>query len=186
MNDIGRFPPRPPQALDSRRSAYFLAYGPNSAGKTYAMTGGSKHFEARGLIPRTLSYLFQRHSGSAPLQKAAAGAAPEAPLASAPTISVSFFEIYQDTVRDLLTPDRRVVSLTETEEGVRMDLIEKQVGETHGPKHDLFVHEDLLSAVDDLDGQEKILNRVPPPRVVVQPPTTARQESNLLVPPPSP
>ena len=94
------------------------------------MTGSSGHFDARGLVPRTLSYLFS-----------SAEAEPEAPMASRSTISVSFFEIYEEDVRDLLTSDRRVVSLKETEKGVDMDLIEKQVGEMHGRKHDLFVHD---------------------------------------------
>ena len=35
-----------------------FAYGQTGSGKTFTMTGGAERYSDRGLIPRTLSYLF--------------------------------------------------------------------------------------------------------------------------------
>lgn len=35
-----------------------FAYGQTGSGKTFTMTGGYDSYEDRGLIPRTLSYIF--------------------------------------------------------------------------------------------------------------------------------
>lgn len=37
-----------------------FAYGQTGSGKTYTMTGSRANFQERGIIPRTLSYIFQR------------------------------------------------------------------------------------------------------------------------------
>ncbi|CAE7540320.1 KIF6 [Symbiodinium natans] len=36
-----------------------FAYGQTGSGKTFTITGGSERYEDRGLIPRTISYLFE-------------------------------------------------------------------------------------------------------------------------------
>ncbi len=36
-----------------------FAYGQTGSGKTFTITGGAERYADRGLIPRTLSYLFQ-------------------------------------------------------------------------------------------------------------------------------
>lgn len=35
-----------------------FAYGQTGSGKTFTMTGGTGSYDDRGLIPRTLSYIF--------------------------------------------------------------------------------------------------------------------------------
>lgn len=35
-----------------------FAYGPTGSGKTYTITGGTEKYTERGIIPRTLSYIF--------------------------------------------------------------------------------------------------------------------------------
>lgn len=39
-----------------------FAYGQTDSGKTFTITGGAKRYSDRGIIPRTLSYLFERFS----------------------------------------------------------------------------------------------------------------------------
>ena len=45
-------------ALDGFNGTIF-AYGQTGSGKTFTMTGGQSSFNDRGIIPRTLQYLFQ-------------------------------------------------------------------------------------------------------------------------------
>lgn len=39
-----------------------FAYGQTGSGKTFTITGGAEHYSDRGIIPRTLSYLYQHFS----------------------------------------------------------------------------------------------------------------------------
>lgn len=80
-------------ALCHLSSAAFIAVGPSGAGKTFLITGGAKRFADRGLIPRSISTLFD-----------ALAARPDGADFS---VSVSFYEIYKDSVVDLLTPRGR-------------------------------------------------------------------------------
>lgn len=45
--------------LDGYNGTIF-AYGQTGSGKTYTMTGGSEGYNYRGIIPRTLSYIFKQ------------------------------------------------------------------------------------------------------------------------------
>lgn len=36
-----------------------FAYGQTGTGKTFTITGGAEHYSDRGIIPRTLSYLYE-------------------------------------------------------------------------------------------------------------------------------
>lgn len=36
-----------------------FAYGQTGSGKTFTITGGAEKYSQRGIIPRTLSYLFE-------------------------------------------------------------------------------------------------------------------------------
>jgi len=65
-----------------------LAYGQTGAGKTYTMSGGQQSYRFRGIIPRAVSQLFQE-TQSRPDQ--------------AFTIRVSFCEVYNELVYDLLS-----------------------------------------------------------------------------------
>ncbi|GMF28953.1 unnamed protein product [Phytophthora lilii] len=69
-----------------------LAYGQTGAGKTFTMSGGGprRRFEDRGLIARSLSRVFQRTQQDADHSYA---------------LRVSYLEIYNDRLIDLLAPD---------------------------------------------------------------------------------
>eukprot|EP00405_Crypthecodinium_cohnii_P046067 CAMPEP_0206587874 /NCGR_PEP_ID=MMETSP0325_2-20121206/37923_1 /ASSEMBLY_ACC=CAM_ASM_000347 /TAXON_ID=2866 /ORGANISM="Crypthecodinium cohnii, Strain Seligo" /LENGTH=127 /DNA_ID=CAMNT_0054095997 /DNA_START=433 /DNA_END=813 /DNA_ORIENTATION=+ len=47
------------EAIDQWRSTLVLAFGSSGSGKTFAVTGGAKRFSDRGLIPRSLSGIFE-------------------------------------------------------------------------------------------------------------------------------
>ena len=49
--------------MDSAINGYngtIFAYGQTGSGKTFTMTGGTDSFDDRGLIPRTLTYIFNQ------------------------------------------------------------------------------------------------------------------------------
>ncbi|NXM73492.1 KIF6 protein, partial [Serilophus lunatus] len=64
-----------------------FAYGQTGSGKTFTITGGAEHYNDRGIIPRTLSYIFDQ------LQKDSS---------KVYTTHVSYLEIYNDCGYDLL------------------------------------------------------------------------------------
>eukprot|EP00210_Caulerpa_lentillifera_P000893 g864.t1 len=70
-----------------------FAYGQTGSGKTFTITGGPERYIDRGIIPRAISMIFSEitkrtdHSYS---------------------VHVSYLEIYNDVVYDLLDPDREV------------------------------------------------------------------------------
>lgn len=71
-------------------NATILCYGQTGAGKTFTMMGPKDNFEERGLCPRTISGLFsmvaeEQHASS--------------------TFRMSYMEIYNDSVYDLLNKD---------------------------------------------------------------------------------
>lgn len=46
-------------AFDGYNGTIFT-YGQSGSGKTYTMTGGVDDYEDRGIIPRTISYIYER------------------------------------------------------------------------------------------------------------------------------
>ncbi|KAL4158503.1 hypothetical protein PRNP1_004279 [Phytophthora ramorum] len=81
--------------VDGALSGYngcILAYGQTGAGKTFTMSGGGprRRFEDRGLIARALTRVFQRTQQDADHSYA---------------LRVSYLEIYNDRLIDLLAPD---------------------------------------------------------------------------------
>ncbi|KYO43444.1 kinesin-like protein KIF6 isoform A [Alligator mississippiensis] len=66
-----------------------FAYGQTGSGKTFTITGGAERYNDRGIIPRTLSYIFQQ------LQKDSS---------KVYTTHVSYLEIYNECGYDLLDP----------------------------------------------------------------------------------
>jgi kinesin family protein 6/9 len=66
-----------------------LAYGQTGAGKTYTMTGPLTDYKVRGVIPRAVQQVFQEIA-----------ARPEQAI----TVRVSFLEIYNEALFDLLAP----------------------------------------------------------------------------------
>ncbi|XP_053316987.1 kinesin-like protein KIF6 [Spea bombifrons] len=66
-----------------------FAYGQTGSGKTFTITGGAERYSDRGIIPRTLSYIFEQ------IQKDAS---------KAYTMHISYLEIYNECGYDLLDP----------------------------------------------------------------------------------
>uniref|UniRef100_UPI0037E93C34 kinesin-like protein KIF6 n=1 Tax=Semicossyphus pulcher TaxID=241346 RepID=UPI0037E93C34 len=64
-----------------------FAYGQTGSGKTFSITGGAEHYRDRGIIPRTLSYLFERFSQDSSMVY---------------TTHISYLEIYNELGYDLL------------------------------------------------------------------------------------
>ncbi|KAJ0062801.1 hypothetical protein NL108_008073, partial [Boleophthalmus pectinirostris] len=64
-----------------------FAYGQTGSGKTFTITGGAEHYRDRGIIPRTLSYLYECFSQESSMVY---------------TTHISYLEIYNDTGYDLL------------------------------------------------------------------------------------
>ncbi|KAF4669888.1 Kinesin member [Perkinsus chesapeaki] len=82
-------------ARDLVRSAFdgvngaIIAYGHTGAGKTYTMVGSTSSFEHRGIIPRVLTDIFREKA--------------QRPAMSI-DISLSYLEIYNEALSDLLAP----------------------------------------------------------------------------------
>ena len=79
-------------------NATIFAYGATGAGKTYTMMGNQKN---PGVIPQTLDYLFDlvnaREKGSV-------------------VIKVSYVEVYNEVIRDLLTSEDTPLDIWEDPE----------------------------------------------------------------------
>ncbi|XP_051852845.1 kinesin-like protein KIF6 isoform X4 [Antechinus flavipes] len=73
-----------------------FAYGQTGSGKTFTITGGAERYSDRGIIPRTLSYIFEQ------LQKDSR---------KMYTTHVSYLEIYNECGYDLLDPRHEASSL---------------------------------------------------------------------------
>ncbi|KGN64578.1 kinesin-like protein KIN-14C [Cucumis sativus] len=102
-------------ALDGYKVCIF-AYGQTGSGKTYTMMGRPEASEQKGLIPRSLEQIFQ---ASQALQS----------QGWKYKMQVSMLEIYNETIRDLLSTHRSGGSdITRTENGV--------LGKQYTIKHD--------------------------------------------------
>lgn len=66
-----------------------MCYGQTGAGKTFTMNGSTSNFKYRGIVPRTLSVLFQEIDSRFDQQV---------------TVRVSYIEIYNELMFDLLSP----------------------------------------------------------------------------------
>ncbi|XP_053769985.1 kinesin-like protein KIF6 isoform X2 [Desmodus rotundus] len=73
-----------------------FAYGQTGSGKTFTITGGAERYRDRGVIPRTLSYIFEQ------LQKDSS---------KIYTTHISYLEIYNECGYDLLDPRHEASSL---------------------------------------------------------------------------
>ena len=94
--------------IDSFLEGYngtIFAYGQTSSGKTHTIEGSGRRFADRGLIPRTLSYIYKA------LEKR--GEEEEN------SVHVSYMEIYQDVGYDLLNAGMRPGALMVTLPKVR-------------------------------------------------------------------
>ena len=79
-------------ALEGVNGTIF-AYGQTGSGKTFTITGGAERYVDRGIIPRSISLIYQE------LQKR---------TDQQVSVSISYLEIYQGRGYDLLDPEREV------------------------------------------------------------------------------
>ncbi|KAM9467074.1 kinesin-like protein KIF6 [Clarias gariepinus] len=73
-----------------------FAYGQTGSGKTFTITGGPECYSDRGIIPRTLSYLYQHFSQDSSMVY---------------TTHISYLEIYNEVGYDLLDPRHEASNL---------------------------------------------------------------------------
>ncbi|KAI6659298.1 Kinesin-like protein KIF6 isoform X2 [Oopsacas minuta] len=76
-----------------------FAYGQTGSGKTYTIEGSARRFEDRGLIPRCISYIYDKIKDREDQEI---------------SIHISYFEIYNEIGFDLLNPASRLESLLYT------------------------------------------------------------------------
>lgn len=87
--------------IDSAFEGYngtIFAYGQTGSGKTFTMTGGAERYGDRGIIPRSLSYIFGRMKKTTTHQI---------------SVNVSYLEIYNDNGYDLLDENHASKNLTD-------------------------------------------------------------------------
>jgi kinesin family protein 6/9 len=82
-----------------------LAYGHNGAGKTFSMTGNLDNYNHRGIIPRAISHIFKE-----------IGEKQDTSF----KVKISFFEIYNEQILDLLSDRTTSDNLTVVEESGRV------------------------------------------------------------------
>ncbi|KAF6099654.1 kinesin family member 9 [Phyllostomus discolor] len=86
-----------------------MCYGQTGAGKTYTMTGATENYQHRGILPRALQQVFRMIE--------------ERPT-HAVTVRVSYLEIYNESLFDLLStlpyvgPSVTPVTIVENPQGV--------------------------------------------------------------------
>ncbi|CAJ0968388.1 unnamed protein product, partial [Ranitomeya imitator] len=76
-----------PDSVLTGYNGTIFAYGQTGSGKTFTITGGAERYSDRGVIPRTLSYIFEA------LQKDGS---------KVYTVHISYLEIYNECGYDLL------------------------------------------------------------------------------------
>jgi hypothetical protein len=116
------------EVLDHFTSAAFIALGASGVGKTFAVTGGAKRFVDRGLIPRSISALFEALSAR--------------PDRNEFEVAITFFEIYKDNIEDLLSDRRRQVTLQSSGDGLALLGLSKQAVATESDAYHLLFQGD--------------------------------------------
>lgn len=99
-------------ALDGINGCVF-AYGQTGSGKTFTITGGPERYTDRGLIPRTISFIFSELAQRSDTTY---------------TIHISYLEIYQNQGYDLLDSAQDTSSM---EDLPRVSLMEDEDGRFH-------------------------------------------------------
>ncbi|XP_057460846.1 kinesin-like protein KIN-14N isoform X2 [Actinidia eriantha] len=121
-------------ALDGYKVCIF-AYGQTGSGKTYTMMGRPGSPDQKGLIPRSLEQIFRARQA---LQ----------PQGWKYEMQVSMLEIYNETIRDLISTNRPSLDMSRSENGV--------VGKQYTIKHDANgnTHVSDLTIVDVRSSRE--------------------------------
>ena len=82
-----------------------FAYGQTGSGKTYSISGGDT-FQARGMIPRTIAYFFEEISRRT-------NSSFDGNLVHESRCQISFTEVYNEVVYDLLDRDQRTLPISQ-------------------------------------------------------------------------
>lgn len=85
--------------IDNVISGYngtIFAYGQTGSGKTFTITGGAERYTDRGIIPRTLSYIFEYYKENPDWEY---------------TTHISYLELYNESGYDLLDPKHEASKL---------------------------------------------------------------------------
>uniref|UniRef100_A0A8C4RJ98 Kinesin-like protein n=1 Tax=Erpetoichthys calabaricus TaxID=27687 RepID=A0A8C4RJ98_ERPCA len=100
---------------DSVLSGYngtIFAYGQTGSGKTFTITGGAERYGDRGIIPRTLSYLFQQFDKD---------------TSKVYSARISYLEIYNENGYDLLDPRHEAAKLEDLPKVTIMEDTEQNI-----------------------------------------------------------
>ncbi|XP_041828622.1 kinesin-like protein KIF6 isoform X2 [Melanotaenia boesemani] len=89
-----------------------FAYGQTGSGKTFTITGGAERYSDRGVIPRTLSYLYERFSQDSSMIY---------------TTHISYLEIYNEVGYDLLDSQHEASRLEDLQKVVIMEDPEQNI-----------------------------------------------------------
>ena len=88
-----------------------FAYGQTGTGKTYTMVGDFENKKNKGIIPRAFDYIFDEMSKDTEHKY---------------NISISFIQIYLESIQDLLEPKNREIRIREDpEQGVYLEGVQK-------------------------------------------------------------
>lgn len=79
-----------------------FSFGQRQSGKTFTMFGGIRHFKYRGVIPRAISYIYGEIEKFRTISF---------------TLSLQFFQIYNDIIYDLLSDEEKEMQIAEDEDG---------------------------------------------------------------------
>jgi kinesin family protein 6/9 len=115
--------------LDGYNSTIF-AYGQTGSGKTYTITGGAERYEDRGLIPRSLSYIFK---------------ATKERTDTVFKISISYLEIYNEDGFDLLDENQGTRNLSDLPKVIPREDQNERITLTNLSMHRADAEEDALN-----------------------------------------
>ena len=104
-------------ALAGYNSTIF-AYGQTGSGKTYTITGGPERYEDRGIIPRSIAYLFKAMKS-------------EEQNGTSYSCFVSYLEIYNQSGYDLLMESNHSSAASSFDEIPKVTMMEDEFGHFH-------------------------------------------------------
>jgi kinesin family member 6/9 len=116
--------------LNARYNSTIFAYGQTGSGKTFTITGGVEKYNDRGIIPRSISMIFNEKRTRTDVEM---------------KIYISYLEIYNDQGYDLLDPSHEVTAL---EDLPKVSMLEDEHGNFH--LKNLSVHP-VATEVEALD-----------------------------------
>jgi kinesin family protein 5 len=107
QSDVFNFSAKP--CVDSVLNGFnttIFAYGQTGSGKTHTMMGVVENEELRGIIPRVVQAIFSALEGSVLVQY---------------TVKVSYVEIYNEKIQDLLSPGSDSLKVRDNQHGVYIE-----------------------------------------------------------------